>query len=188
MSLTKMIANMFLGASIVLGLGCNKLHSEEDGKENIRPLILYAMQFKPCTPEGDCRNLYRTPEEVTSILESHELTQDYKASVMLVLLKQYNYEYSNFHQGYELRKGLFEKESAFVTAYLRIVGRYSDDYMTARVSYDWVKGHPEFLKNKLIAEEMKKIDDTAKEIEEMNKNLEKEFEQKNSQRRNNKNP
>lgn len=171
-----------------LVLGCSVSRAEDKG--GIRDLILYAERFDPCTPDdirgrwGSCKNLYNTPENIVAILRKHEMTDDYMAAVMLVLLRHYNYEFSNFHQGYEVRRGLFEKESPFVKAYLRIVGRGGGDYMTAEVAWSWVNEHPEFLKNKSIAVAMKKIDDAAKEFDEMNKNLEKEFEKKNSQRRN----
>jgi hypothetical protein len=173
-----------LGVIFAVALGCSDSRAEDAG--DIRELILYAEQFDPCTPDdirgkwGSCKNLFNTPDKIETILKKHEMTHDYKASVMLVLLKHYNYEFSNFHQGYEVRRGLFKKDSAFVKAFIRIDGRGGGDYMTAGVAWSWVNGHPEFLKNKLIAEEMKKVDDAAKEIEEMNKNLEKEFERKNS--------
>ncbi len=162
------IAFVFLGVTLALVLGCSDSRAGD-----IRDLILYAERFDPCTPDdiqgkwGSCKNLYNTPENIETILKKHETTDDYKAAVMLVLLRHYNYEFSNFHQGYEVRKGLFEKESAFVKAYLRIVGPSSMEYMTAGVAWSWVNEHPEFLKNKLIAEEMKKIDDAAKEIEDI---------------------
>lgn len=165
---TNNIAYIFLGATIALVLGCS-----DSRAENIRDLILYAEKFNPCAPDdvrgswGGCENLYSTPDNIEDILKKHEMTWDYKAAVMLVLLRHYNYEFSNFHQGYELRRGLFHKESAFVKAYLRIVEQYNGDYMTADVAYSWVEEHPEFLKNKLIAEEIRKIKDTKKEIEEI---------------------
>jgi len=165
---TNRIAFALLGATLALVLGCGDSRAED-----IRDLILYAENFNPCTPDakvgswGSCKNLYNTPKNIEAILKKHEITDDYKAAVMLVLLRHYNYEFSNFHQGYEVRRGLFEKDSAFVKAYWRITKQYSGDYMGADVAASWVNEHPEFLKNKLIAAEMKKIEDTNKEIEEI---------------------
>jgi hypothetical protein len=134
---------------------------------NIEHLVEYAKQFEPCNPDGDCRNLFKTPTRIRNILELHEVTHDYKVSVMLVLLKHYNYEYSSFHQGYELRKGVFHDQSAFVEAYMRIAGGYKGDYMTAYVAYEWVISHPEYLKDTMIAEQIRKIKNTEKIIENM---------------------
>jgi hypothetical protein len=111
--------------------------------------------------------LYNTPPEIRKILETHEMTPAYKASVMLVLLKQFDYEYSNFHQGYSLNRGMFQEESPFFAAYIRIVGEHTEEYMTARVVYDWVNEHPDFLGWEEIAEVRKNIDATECKILEM---------------------
>jgi hypothetical protein len=154
---------LLLIMAFLLVVGCERGGSVPD----IEPLVTYARQFSPCTADGDCRNLYRTPDGIRDILEKYDMTFAYNASVMLVLLRHYNHEYAKFHQGYEIREGVFHEQSAFVSAFMRITGEGGGDHMTARAAYDWVRSHPEYLEDELIAKEMRKVRETERRIEEV---------------------
>jgi hypothetical protein len=143
-------------------IGCGDSRRREQDSQR---LAAYANGFEPCAADGNCLNLYATPDDVRKILEGHQVDEPYVRAVMLVLLKHYAHQLSEYHQGYEIRKPILHEQSAFVEAYTRIAGEFHGDYMTSGVAYEWVKMHPVYLHDPAIREQMTRIDHTSEEIE-----------------------
>lgn len=155
---------------VAFGLASASCVGNSDAATEIEALQRYAERYEACGGEMVCWSPGDASQEVLDALESHPVNEVFTRSVMLVLLKLFACEFSEFHQGYDLRTPIWrfwEPQNPWVTAYKRIdEGFVGGDHMTAEVAFDWVQAHPAYLDDPMFAEQMRVIAAAQREMEE----------------------
>ena len=128
----------------------NNFKFMKDTFDKVNPPLIF--DFKNITNEIHC------------VLQNTTDTFEYNCYILILGLKLYEYQYGNYHQGYQLNIRLIPFFTDRITSELIRITNPKDDYLTPRIAYDYVKNNTVYMSNKQVQKLMDSIEEIEKSI------------------------
>ncbi len=137
---------------------------------SIEPLKHFASTFNP-GKTGNCTGMPAVPDDVTYVLENREIDFEYKKYVVICMIKLYDCQLHNHHQGYEIRDRSFhffgEEKNSLINAFCKFSKMCGGELVTTDIVLDWLEKNKNFKEEKDICGRLDSIQVRHEQLVEM---------------------